>query len=56
MKRNRKSFDYRIKMWFYRLTFKDVKKIIWIALDNISLFIAGLILFFSLFLLPAFFH
>lgn len=56
MKRNRKSFDYRIKMWFYRLTFKDITKALFIILSNVGLFITGLVLFLSIFILPAFFH
>ena len=56
MKRNRKSFNYQIKMWFYRLTIKDINKIVWVIFSNIGLFITGLVLFLSIFLLPAFLH
>ena len=56
MKRNRKALDYRVKMWFYRLTMKDVNKTARIIFSNIGLFITGLVLFLSIFLLPAFLH
>ena len=56
MKRNRKALDYRIKMWFYRLTINDISKTAWVIFSTIGLFITGLILFLSIFLLPAFLH
>jgi len=56
MKRSRNSFSYKIKMWFYRLTFNDIKKVILLIsgyiFDSITLIIALLFLI----LLPAFFH
>lgn len=56
MKRTRKSLSYKINMWFYRLTFQDVKKVI----NNITLTILETLMillgFFIIFLLPALFH
>lgn len=56
MKRTRKSLSYKINMWFYRLTFQDVKKVV----NNIALTILEMLMillgFFIIFLLPALFH
>ena len=56
MKRSRNSLSYKVKMWFYRLTFDDIKKTILLIsnciFDSITLIIALLFLI----LLPAFFH
>jgi len=56
MKRSRNSFSYKINMWFYRLTFNDIKKIMSLIsnyiFDSITLIIALLFLI----LFPAFFH
>ena len=52
----RNSLEYKIKMWFYRLTFQDVKKWCMIfgeyTLEIIMTCIGLLILLF----IPAFFH
>lgn len=56
MKRTRKSLSYKINMWFYRLTFQDIKKFI----NNITLTILEILMillgFLIIFLLPALFH
>lgn len=56
MKRTRKSLSYKINMWFYRLTFQDIKKVI----NNITLTILEMLMillgFLIIFLLPALFH
>ena len=53
--KRRNSFSYKIKMWFYRLTFRDViftSKIIIISVINFIMVVLGfLILFFG----PSFF-
>lgn len=56
MKRNRKSLMYRARMWFYRLTKKDIYKLGLELFDGISLIVAMIFMFFVLFILPAFFH
>jgi hypothetical protein len=49
--KKRNSFSYRIKMWFYRLTFYDViftGKIMIISVINLIMIVLGfLILFFG---------
>ena len=55
-KRTRNAFSYKIRMWFFRLTKEDIYNAIKLTADNIALFITGLILFLSLFFIPAFFH
>ena len=52
----RNTLQYKIKMWFYHLTFRDVEKwgkILFITLSEIIMMIVG---FLILFVLPAFFH
>lgn len=53
--KKRNSFSYKIKMWFYRLTFRDViltSKIILISVINFIMVVLGfLIIFFG----PSFF-
>lgn len=56
MKRNRNSLKYRVRMWFYRLTKDDFYKFVNEIFDGISLIIALIVMFFILFILPAFFH
>lgn len=52
----RKTLRYKIKMWFYHLTFNDIKK----GIKNIVFFIIDMFVvilgFLMLFVLPAFFH
>ena len=49
--KKRNSFSYKIKMWFYRLTFRDViftgKFIILSAINLIMVVLGFLILFFG---------
>lgn len=56
MKRTRKSLSYKINMWFYRLTFQDIKKVF----NNITLTILEMLMimlgFFLIFIFPALFH
>lgn len=56
MKRTRKSLSYKINMWFYRLTFQDIKKVI----INIILTILEILMFMLtlslIFIIPALFH
>lgn len=55
-KKTRRAFDYRIKMWLYRLTKEDVYKMIWFVLDNVNLFLACAALLACCFILPALLH
>lgn len=56
MKRTRKSWSYKIKMYYYRLTFRDIKlfgrKIFSFMFD----FIIAVLGFVLIFVLPALFH
>ena len=56
MKRNRNSLVYRVRMWVYRLTKDDFKKFVNELFDGVSLIVAAIVMFFILFILPAFFH
>lgn len=56
MKRTRKSWSYKIKMWFYRLTFEDIKKTANIICSFVFEFVIALLGFILLFLIPALFH
>lgn len=52
----RQTIQYKIKMWFYRLTFRDVEK----ATKNIVMFVFEIIMAILVFgfvlILPAIFH
>ena len=52
----RNSLRYKIKMWFYYLTFNDIRK----GIKNTVFFIIDMFIvilgFLMLFVLPAFFH
>ena len=52
----RKTLRYRVKMWFYRLTFKDIKCAMRICAIAIFEFIMCAIGFIILMVLPALFH
>ena len=54
--KSRYSFSYKIYMWWYRLTKEDVYKGIWKVFDFVSLAIVAILMFFSIFILPAFLH
>lgn len=55
MKR-RKSLNYKIKFWFYRLTFRDISTGIKTVLSWMIEFVMCAIVFGLIFLVPAFFH
>ena len=55
-KKIRNSLKYKIKMWFYRLTFRDVKKGIKIFYETVFEIIILILSFLLLFIIPAFFH
>ena len=52
----RKTLQYKIKMWFYHLTFSDIKKGIKISISFIIDILAIVLGFLMLFIFPAFFH
>lgn len=57
MKRNvRNTIGYKVRMWFYRLTWNDIVKVFSntrsITIDIITV----ITIFFALIFLPAFFH
>lgn len=52
----RNSLRYKIKKWFYHLTFQDVKKATKISVSFLLEIFAVVLGFFLLFVLPAFFH
>ena len=56
MKYNRRAWSYKIKMWFYRLTFKDLKKFLYVIGSNLLEIIMIILGFVLLFIFPAFFH
>ena len=52
----RKTFGYRVRWFFYRLTWNDIKKVlIWIY-EDLGALLALLALFLIIFILPHFFH
>lgn len=56
MKRTRNSIWYKIDMWFYRLTFRDVKNACKKVGNIVFEFIIALIGFLMIFIFPALFH
>ena len=56
MKYNRRAWSYKIKMWFYRLTFKDLQKFLYAIGSNLLEIIMIALGFILLFIFPAFFH
>lgn len=56
MKRTRNSLSYKIKMWYYRLTFGDIKRALKTCYSFAFEFIIALLGFILLFLIPALFH
>lgn len=56
MKRTRNSIQYKINMWFYRLTFQDIKNIYKKIGNLVFEFIIALIGFLMIFIFPALFH
>jgi len=55
MKR-RKSLIYKIKFWFYRLTFRDIENGCRNIFSWIFEFVMCVLIFAMIFLVPAFFH
>lgn len=53
--KKRNSFSYKIKMWFYRLTFRDVASMGKTAIISVINFIMLILGFLILFLGPSFF-
>jgi hypothetical protein len=57
MKRNvRNTFGYKVRMWFYRLTWADVVKTFTSTRSVIIDVITAITIFLALAFLPAFFH
>lgn len=57
MKHNiRGTIGYKVRMWYYRITKKDVKNTIYWIGENIILFIALIVIFMMIFFVPAIFH
>jgi len=55
-KKIRNSFNYKIKMWFLKVTFRDIIKYCKILFSWINEFIIIGIIFILIFILPHFFH
>ena len=55
MKRTRKDWKYRVRMWFYRLTKEDFYKVFHCTADIIGLALTAILIFIAIFILPAFF-
>lgn len=53
--KKRNSFSYKIKMWFYRLTFRDVTSMGKTAIISVINFVMLILGFLILFLGPSFF-
>ena len=57
MKRNsRNTLQYRIGMFFYRLTWNDIKKFYFEIRNLVIEFFTIILIFFFIFIFPAFFH
>ncbi len=54
--KRRRSFQYRVKMWFYRLTIEEVKACFKICFFSIIKFIIMGLSFILLFIIPHLFH
>lgn len=52
----RKTFQYKIKMWFSHLTFQDIEKATIISIKFIIDILMCILGFILVFILPAFFH
>lgn len=52
----RKTLQYKIKMWFLRLTFRDVRYGIKISFLTVFEFVTAIVGFVALFIFPALFH
>lgn len=57
MKRNaRNTIGYRVKFFFYRLTWEDIAHVINVAKFYIVEILTAIVIFLFLFFFPAFFH
>lgn len=57
MKHNiRGTIGYKVRMWYYGITRKDVKNTVYWIGENIILFIALIVIFIMIFFVPAIFH
>ena len=56
MKRTRNCMSYKIKMWYYRLTFGDIKNILKKVSSFVFEFIIAFLGFILFFVFPALFH
>lgn len=54
--RRRQSINYKIKFWFYRLTFRDIKDFINKIFSFSFEFITGALMFLVLFIIAALFR
>ena len=52
----RKTWQYKIKMWLYRITFRDIKNGSKIFFDFVIEIIMAILGFILLFIIPAFLH
>lgn len=56
MKYNRRAWSYKIKMWFYRLTFRDIKVSLKKIFSVVIEFVIALLGFLFIFSFHGFFH
>lgn len=56
MKYNRRAWSYKIKIWFYRLTFQDIKVSLKKIFSVVIEFVIALLGFLFIFLFHGFFH
>ena len=54
--KKRKSFLYKIKIWFFQLTFRDIKNISKICGNFIFEILTVLLIFLFIFIIPAIFY
>ena len=54
--KRRKSFQYKIKMWFYRLTFRDIEKFMQICGKCVIEIVIMILSFVLIFIIPHFFY
>lgn len=55
-KRTRYDLSYKIRMWFYRLTKKDIYNFTFSIIDGLGVLFAAITIFIFLFFIPAFFY
>jgi hypothetical protein len=54
--RKRRKIFYKIKIWFYQLTFRDIKKVSKICVNFIFEILTVLLIFLFIFIIPAIFY